>query len=449
MDYPSSPPFDQNDDWDAEESAADELPSDFDEPDDDVGAERPPRRVASLPGESLYNRGVYFLLHRPGRYHNRMPSAARAISESAPDLNLVLSLGLPRIGTIKAQEYFEAFPGRTCAWRIADPEGYAMPGDLIGEPPLTTMQRTKVGYVNGVLHPGEPTPHDWNHQVINSQRAAGANILLTPGRSLDPGNPEAALAGAVNELDDLLANVAEGEYAAWNLSMDSTWLTDQRLRNQLLAELVDHEEVSTWHIRVRWPLIRRTYGQTLSRPLLMAYQELANLASRENKVLLLPNSGPTGWLTLAWGASGFGAGSSSASQAWAITPRIAARPDTPRSTVQRVFSVPLLHTITDRSHQALENGLLPAVYPRCDCEYCLEQAVSDVWRPELAAQHAAYSYGMLAAAVARSTDRRAFVSMVAETAWERTHVIPPGLQLEAAETPEHLDVWSGIFEWES
>ena len=438
-------PGDDIDNWDVENSAVDELPSDFD---DAEGAHRDEVRLprsASLPGPSLFNQGVYFVLHRPGFHNANMPAVTRALRRDRPDLNVVVSQPLPRMGTVKAAEYFDSFDADSVGWRIADPEGFAMPGDVICDPPLTVPQLTKVGYVAAVPEPGD-SHAEWNKRVVNTQRAAGANLLLTPGRSLDPNEPAKAIGRSVQVVNDLLENVASDEYPAWNLTIGSTWLVDDRLRNTLLAELVDHDEISTWYIRVYWPLIKRTYGQTLSPEVLHGYRELCQTATREDKVLILPNSGVTGWRTLAWGSSGFGSGSSSPLQAWSERPKIAARKGVPRSTVDRYYSRPLLHTITVDTHRALQDEMSDEDYPACSCRFCIEQADDIVWRRDLAAQHAAFSFGDMAGAVAQAHDRMSHIADVIADARSTLTAIPNSLELAAAEAPEHLEVWRGLDE---
>ena len=440
--------FDSDDsgvDYSADESAADEIPSDFDDV-DASGAEQDaatPRRP-QLPGESLINSGTYFILHRPGTLYNRMPAVAASINQAHRDLNVIVSATLPRLGTTRVKEYFESFGTDGAALRIADPEGFALPGDVIGDPELTEAQQTKVRYVGSVPGPSDSSSDhtSWNRRVVNTQRAAGANLMMTPGVSLDPSAPADSIHRAERELYDLLDNLGEDELPIWNLSIGSIWLVDEGLRNQLLAELVDREEISTWHVRVYWPLIKRTYGQTLDARVLAGYKELATTAAREEKVLLLPNSGVTGWMAMAWGASGYGAGSSSATQAWAAHPRIAARKGVERSTVNRYFSRPLLHTITVETHDALIEGLGENIYPVCGCQFCQEQAQDATWRKELAAQHAAFSFGDMAGSALTAPDRSAHIRGVIRRATELLGAVPDAYSLAPTESPEHLDVWS-------
>ncbi|MBC8989277.1 hypothetical protein H9X95_03765 [Micromonospora chalcea] len=383
------------------------------------------------------------LVHRPGRYAAVIPGAlARIHSDFARSgLTLGVSAGLPKKGVSDTANYLDQCG--TAAIKIADPEGFALPTDLVADPTLTEAQRTKVSYVQSAPQAGTPADRSWNKQVAREQRAAGANVLLTPGRSLDPNNATWELAEANRALDDLIDEVDGDEVPAWNLTLPATWLIDENLRGQLLAELVDRDDALVWYIRVRWPLIRRSFGQTLNSQLLTGYRELAETARLEDRALLLPATGLTGWLALSWGALGFGTGPSSASQAWADHPRIAARPGVTRTTVNRFFSSPLLHTISVDSHNSLARTLSANDYPPCDCSYCETQAEALTWQPQTAAGHAVYAMGRLASAVAsrRRSERASEIARLVRRSNDLYNSLPLGSQLDPKEEPEHLSVW--------
>lgn len=401
--------------------------------------------VALAPGE------VLMLVHRPGYYAARMPHAlARVHADfSHTGLHLGISAALPRQGVTKTKAYLDGCGA--AAVRIADPEGYALPGGLIDDPKvtLTPTQLTKVGYVAPAIAPsrGEPSTEAWNRQVIRSQRAAGANVLLTPGRALDPADAVEALEEAGRALDVLLHEVDSSEVPAWNLTLPSAWLTTAKLRDQLLAELVDRDDVHVWHVRVRWPIHRppRAFGQLKQRELLDGYRELATTARQEDRALLLPNTGLTGWLTLGWGSTGFGTGSSQTNQAWADSPRIASQPGKARPpAVSRHHASPLLHTISVDSHMALAGALPAPSYPTCSCPFCAEQEQTPAWQPEIEAGHTIYAMGALAAEVAGTPrrDRATRIKELVDAAHDLHEQLPPAVKLPANESPEHLARWT-------
>lgn len=383
------------------------------------------------------------LIHRPGRYFGRVAGALARVHTDfgSSSLALGVSVQLPRLGEASAGAYLGNCAA--AAIRIADPEGFALPTDLINQPPLTPRQQARVGYVAAAPAAGTPATTAWNQRVARSQRAAGANVILTPGRSLDPADGATALADAGRALDDLLAEVSAHEVPVWNLTLPHTWLVDPALRALLLAELVDREDVDVWHLRVRWPLIKKSYGQTLDPTLLAGYMDVARTASREGKALILPATGLTGWVTLGWGTTGFGTGSSAASQAWADTPRIAARKGVARATVHRHHVSPLLHTITLDSHDAMRRTLPEADYPTCPCPYCAELAAAGTWQPEIAASHVVYAMGALAARVAsaRPADRELVIHGAVTAASDLFESLPAAVALDPKEAPDHLAVW--------
>jgi hypothetical protein len=59
---------------------------------------------------------------------------------------------------------------------------------------------------------------------------------------------------------------------------------------------------------VQWPSSAKAWAQPTDEDLLIGYRKLAQIADDEERRLLLPQTGLTGWLMLAWGASGFGTG---------------------------------------------------------------------------------------------------------------------------------------------
>jgi len=404
-----------------------------------------PRPVATAaaalaPGE------VLMVVHRPGTYAARLPHAlARAHSDfSYTGLHLGVSANLPRRGEADTASYLASCGAASV--RIADPEGYALPGDLVEDPPLTTPQTAKTPYAADAPAVGMPASADWNRQVIRSQRAAGANVLLTPGRTLDHNNPTAELDEAGQSLTVLLDEVTGTEVPAWNLTLRANWLIDPSLRNQLFAELVDRDDVLVWHIRVRWPVNSKPYGQTLQTQLLEGYQELAETARQEDRALLLPNTGLTGWLCLAWGAAGFGTGPSQATQAWKDKQIMRSKKGSPRPpAVQRHHASPLLHTISVASHLNLDQTLPDTTYPSCGCTFCEQQRNAPTWLSELDASHAIYDMARLSALVAAEPRQRRFAlirRLVAEA--EALHDRLPAASLDVKETPDHLQGWAAI-----
>jgi hypothetical protein len=399
--------------------------------------------VALAPGQ------VLMLVHRPGYYYARMPHALARVQAdfSRTGLHLGISAGLPRQGETKTKEYLDRCGA--AAVRIADPEGYALPDELI-DVTLTTTQLRNVGYFDPAVAPsrGESSTDAWNRRVIRCQRNAGANVLLTPGRALDPAAAVESLEEAGRALDVLLDEVDSSEVPAWNLTLPSAWLTTAKLRDQLLAELVDRDDVHVWHVRVRWPILKppRAFGQLKQNELLASYRELATTARQEDRALLLPNTGLTGWLTLSWGSTGFGTGPSQSIQAWADSPRIAATPGKPRPRVNRHHASPLMHTISVDSHMALASALPATAYPMCSCPFCAEQEQTPAWQPEVEAGHTVYAMGALAAEVAGTPrrDRATRIRQLVGAANDLHERLPLGVRLPANESPEHLARWTGL-----
>src|SRR5690606_39417293 len=117
-----------------------------------------------------------------------------------------------------------------------------------------------------------------------------------------------ALDAAFDEATTALGMLSNGERLALNLTLPATWLTRPAARTLLLDQLLDHDQFHTWHIRVQLPSGPSPFQQPIDPDLLEGHRRLANLAEDEQRRLLLPQTGLTGWLQLAFGAIGFGAG---------------------------------------------------------------------------------------------------------------------------------------------
>lgn len=143
---------------------------------------------------------------------------------------------------------------------------------------------------------------------------AERNLLLTSGRALNPSDSLGSLAAAHVEWDEALTLLKPGERLAVNLTVSAEWLKQPQLLDDLLAELIEGRAFTVWHVRVQWPPPAKSWHQPTTDKLLVGYRALAQTANDEGRRLLLPQTGLTGWLTLAWGAAGYGTGTSEASR---------------------------------------------------------------------------------------------------------------------------------------
>ena len=197
--------------------------------------------------------------------------------------------------------------------------------------------------------------------LLDLQRERGANLLLTSGRALDQSEARDSAAAACDEGDDALAALKPGERLALNLTVSAEWLCRPALLNALLTELIEKQQFDTWHIRVQWP--SRSWTQPTDENLLAGYRKLAQVADDEDRRLLLPQTGLTGWLMLAWGAAGFGTGPFGSNQAFLEpTGGSGGKPQ-----VERYFERQLLHFVERTSRRLITSD--PG-YSECTCPYC-------------------------------------------------------------------------------
>jgi len=244
------------------------------------------------------------------------------------------------------------------------------------------------------------------------------------------GDAQQALDDVCAEADNALAELGRGERLALNLTLQTDWFTNAALRGVLLDQLLDQEQFDTWYVRVLWPNTPTHPQQPTRHELLQGYKRLAQLADDEERKLLLPQTGLTGWLQLAFGAAGFGTSPTGAGQGF----RRAQGGGGGFAPVERYFEPALLHVVERPVHDALLRTL---GYVRCTCPYCPALHATAVWNHELAGFHHAYWCGRLADPGVRPAGsiRRTVRAAVREAA---------GLTLTGANEAVHLAAWDRL-----
>jgi hypothetical protein len=344
------------------------------------------REAPALPGRDQALDGTLpmLIIHRAPHHWRALPRLLAQLHAAAgAHLTLGVASSLPMAAEQSHADFSSACTA--AAVRLVDPLGYlADRQDLRVDEPSERAKRW-APYLDGV----PVTAGD----LLNMQRDRGANLLLTSGRALDPSDPEPSLDAACAEGDDALALLKPGERLALNLTMSAAWLTRPVLLNALLAQLVDQEQFDTWHVRVQWPGSVRAYAQATAAALLAGYRQLAEVAADEERRLLLPQTGLTGWLMLAYGAAGFGTGLSGSYQAF--TEPAGGGGGKPR--IERYFERQLLHTVERTARPLLTSD--PAYVP-CPCPYCPPLFAAAAWSHQYAGLHYLFNVGTLAAGVA-------------------------------------------------
>lgn len=274
-------------------------------------------------------------------------------------------------------------------------------------------------------------------EVLDAQRGTGANLLLSPGRALDGSDPQPSLDAAFAAADKALSSLSAGERLGLNLTMSGQWLSRPNLRELLFDQLMDQQQFDIWFIRVQWPSKINAYQQPQDVELLQGYKRLSQMAQDEDRILLLPQTGLHGWLQLAFGATGFGAGPFGAAHAFKENIQGGNGHQEP---VPRYFEPSLLHPVERTAHEALS---MTSGYAACDCPYCpsLLATTSQEWNHELARLHHLHWLGRLAG-LQQSTGRslptaiRRRVRSAKRSAADRP--------LAGISAPQHLPVWDQL-----
>ncbi|MEU2089755.1 hypothetical protein [Nocardia beijingensis] len=376
--------------------------------------------------EALSGKSPLMIVHCPHSYRGSIPRLLASVaSASQSTLALAATVLLPAGGQSAHAQWLTSC--QAASVRIADPACYLRDSDLLKVKKINTYAPKRVPYLlREELDIAE---------VLDAQRAVGANLLLSAGGVLDSADAEGSLDAAFEQADDALAMLAPSERLALNLTLSQQWLANPILRDTLLAHLIDQDQFDVWYVRVQWPASLPTFHQPLDRKLLEGYKRLAQLASDEDRVLLLPQTGLTGWLQLGFGATGFGASLAGAGHAFREETQ---RGGGPTERVQRYFEPSLLHTVERSAHAVVAAHY---EYTHCTCPYCPLLWNKPVWDHQLAELHHLYWMGRLAAIEA--TTGRSRPAAVRRTV-RKAHKTAAELPLVGANVPQHLPVWDQI-----
>jgi hypothetical protein len=189
-------------------------------------------------------------------------------------------------------------------------------------------------------------------------------------------------------------------------------------------------------VRVQVNEDRRSTEQPVNESLLTGYKRLSELALDEERRLLLPQTGTTGWLQLGFGAAGFGTGGAGSDQTFS-PPAGGGGGNAP---LERYFEPEVLHAVESTVHAALSrrDDYLP-----CRCPYCPALFSSVSWSYELAALHQIFHAGLLAGRVANPDARGGAVASVRRIV-RRAVAAADVLALAGPSEPRHLSVWDRL-----
>lgn len=326
------------------------------------------------------------LLAKSYQQSSQMPSVARVATRvTRGRVGIGVVVRLPAHTPAAAETFLDRFPGSPI--RIADPDLYTAPAYGGPDANVSDQKAGRHPWLVSAVPASAPTNPAWVREVLERQTDVGATVLLSATGWVSAAN-------GAREFAHALRWVAESRRAAGttpmfvSLTLDGSWLTDPVLRGVLLHEIVESGE-RLWYLRFRWPVVQPRYGQLRQRSLLEGYRQLAVTAALEDKVLVLPNSGLTGWVATALGATGFSTGPSWGEQAYAAPQIVANRPGQRRPPpTLRLFERTVLHTVDHASHVAM---LGETDYQLCRCRYCTALGAATPttarWDKETASMH--------------------------------------------------------------
>ncbi|WP_243076414.1 hypothetical protein [Microbacterium sp. SS28] len=383
--------------------------------------------VALLSRDSALSRSSpVFMVHRPHQNGILMPRLLASVaSVTRGRVAAAASVALPQATNESLSTWLSSCV--VASVTMADPLGYLKDPTIVRVPAVSDRARRWRPYL---AEAGDDIP-----SLLELQRTVGANLLLTPGRALDPTNAQTALDAAFAQGDDALANLGTGERLALNLTLPATWLSSESLRAKLFAQLLDQEQFDVWHIRVQWPSTVRSLHQPLSLELLTGYKRLSQLAADEGHALLLPQTGLTGWLQLAFGGHGFGSGLFGSGQAFKEHSQggSGGQPE-----VERYFEPTLLHPVERAVHDAMRRA---DGYVTCDCPYCPALHAKSDWDHTLARLHLMHWQGRLAGrAFEQGKSQEAAIRGAVRAAVDAAAAQP----LAGISLPRHLTIWDQL-----
>jgi hypothetical protein len=420
-------------DDDEQESTSLSLDDDPDEEEDSIAS-------ALAPGAPLV------LLQRSHQHSTYLPTA---ISDGMQRHGARISVGvvapLPRMTPENIRRFFSKV--HNVPVRIADPEAFARLdsfGETLsvqrgGKPYIGPSTSKHWSYITDSLPQGGTSA--WVAQVVEAQRNVGASVILTPGVWADPADSARSLNTIRQHAQWTHEACNKSDKVIVNITVPSSWLSTPSLRDRLLDELIDMDD-NTFYLRVRWPLLVQPYGQVLDTKILDGYAEICNVLDENDKSLILPNTGITGWVTLAWGAHGFSTGVGTGERAFADTRVIRIKNRPRREPTRRTFVTPILH-VTDVPAANRFNAL-PEV-GECRCKFCraLETLPAGQFNKDFAGgQYLKSALDLTAEITKRARGRRMAARQIVRDARNLIEAVQDRVPLVDNNNPRHLQLWS-------
>lgn len=377
------------------------------------------------------NKPIFFI-HQSPQQRKRLPELMEYLTKSFGDS---MEFGIIARMSKYQPDYIESFLSQfECPIKIADPEVYNHRDNF------NKKHNDSYIYLKDEIPIGRDLK--WVEKILSYQYQVGATALLSPSVLLNTINARKELDQQIQWIKDA-QELSDRDIIA-NFTLKHSWITDEQLRSMLLNELIDLD-ISNIYLRVLWPSLIPRYGQLASEDILKGYKIIIDALSVEGKVLILPTSGLTGWISVALGATGFSMGPSREQQAFVIEPiirRAKGSSSAPRRS--RYFESKLLHIVDLETHDSLLNT---KNYSACNCRYCKEMGANDVnrksWNHELATLHYLNSTAYLTSLL-NNRNKRAIAHRLVQEAMDFLSTLPTTLKPQGENIPRHLTLWNDL-----
>ncbi len=279
-------------------------------------------------------------------------------------------------------------------------------------------------------------------QSLRAQVANGRDVLVSPwlihGLTADD---DQCLRASVDFARRAAEHpLAEGRQLLMGFEASASVFADREQRDRMIDEIVDGEIELPIYLRmtIDAPESRRPYGE---REELLGLRAACEALRENGLAVLLPQSGPVGWLMAPFGVKSFGAGTTSSMER-NLRPAAGGTGGGGTPPLHWYFSASLLGPVLAEELPALSQQ---AGLSACTCPYCVSSppAPGAAFDRNAAALHYLWWCAQLARELRGASDPLAAVRSRVESAralWSELRAA--GVHLDSRSSENHLAAWS-------
>lgn len=348
--------------------------------------------------------------------------------DSQPDSRIGGTIHVPRQRLTYWQEYGPKW-NTPVDFLLADPECGRM------DRPFAEHGAGRVDFA--YLGESDPAanPDRFVEQVIEAQRQVGATALISPWLLHGLSQTEHELAATVR-FATAAEELVDGEKLLMGIEATEGVLANTEARNALVNELVEGPELPVYfRMRVTAPAGQMQYQ---NRAALEGLREVVIALEANDRPVVLPQSGLTGWLMGAFGARSFGAGmqgsmqrNSAPSGGGGGFPRL------------HWYFVPQMLGFVQA--EDMDDVAAGGGFSACECPYCDGElpGTGAAFNARKADKHYIWWCATLAAELA-PTSRVATISERVAAAAEFASEVEERAELDDRSRAAHLAIWSEL-----